>query len=220
MSEVLKNCPFCGGEAEECWDSIHKENAHYLWIECKNCEATCRSIKLWNTRPQTLEYRKPFLCKCRNDKDGAITVRKLEDGLCQCPRCGGLFITQTLEPLDSIKLVNRCKERLKECFPMREENEVAINYMLARLIKVFDEFGQPQDQSMKKQLCAVCNSDLNLLKKAYIDSKPQERVVSEDRLKQLIDHYSAYIESDGFRMFRNELAKVIIDSFRDGSLYK
>ena len=34
---------------------------------------------------------KPFLCKCRNDDNGAMTVKRINDDFHQCPRCGGLF---------------------------------------------------------------------------------------------------------------------------------
>ena len=64
MTEELKDCPFCGGEAD---------NRHEYIVECRNnaCTADCsivgdspeEAIKAWNTRtPKTLNDQiKPSL---------------------------------------------------------------------------------------------------------------------------------------------------------------
>lgn len=46
------------------------------------------------------------LCRCRNDEEGAMTVKRLNDDFHQCPRCGGLL------PLNKRKL---SREKIKEC---------------------------------------------------------------------------------------------------------
>lgn len=57
-----------------------------------------------------LEYGhpKPHSCKCSNN-EGARTVRKIDDGLCACPRCGGIVITkQNVPSVESImKILNK-----------------------------------------------------------------------------------------------------------------
>lgn len=48
-------------------------------------------------------------CKCRNNEDGAMTAKKLDDGLFECPRCGGIIIFKKeskLVPLDEKELAN------------------------------------------------------------------------------------------------------------------
>ena len=57
------------------------------------------ALRLLNTRKQ----EKPFLCKCRNDEAGAMTVKVVSDDFLQCPRCGGLF-TRKQESLDISKV--------------------------------------------------------------------------------------------------------------------
>lgn len=41
---------------------------------------------------------KPHSCKCRNDNGGAMTVRRLDEGLFQCPRCGGIIVPTVKVP--------------------------------------------------------------------------------------------------------------------------
>ena len=38
-----------------------------------------------------LKATQPKLCHCRDDSDGAMTVKRINDDFHQCPRCGGLF---------------------------------------------------------------------------------------------------------------------------------
>lgn len=68
MSEELKPCPFCGGEAEFDWGSVvdlGSKSHQYGDVSCKDCEA-CFSVEsvddnmsdedlisLWNTRTLT-----------------------------------------------------------------------------------------------------------------------------------------------------------------------
>lgn len=58
-----------------------------------------------------LEYGhpKPHSCKCSNN-EGARTVRKIDEGLCACPRCGGIVITkQNVPSLDIIEnIIHKC----------------------------------------------------------------------------------------------------------------
>lgn len=35
---------------------------------------------------------KPHACKCRDGQEGAMTVRRLDEGLFQCPRCNGIIV--------------------------------------------------------------------------------------------------------------------------------
>ena len=56
MREVLKTCPFCGGEAEVMNGCACYEPDDY-WIRCKKCEAETRiydseaeAIAAWNRR--------------------------------------------------------------------------------------------------------------------------------------------------------------------------
>ncbi len=57
MSDVLKNCPFCG--AQDCKLIIEKWGC---WVECSNCAAASHTlpteketVTAWNTRHQPLE---------------------------------------------------------------------------------------------------------------------------------------------------------------------
>ena len=47
MTDTLRPCPFCGGEAEYC----HAGRAAYAWISCVNCLASQPDVKAWNHRP-------------------------------------------------------------------------------------------------------------------------------------------------------------------------
>jgi len=50
-------------------------------------------------------------CKCRKDYE-AMTVRRLDEGLCQCPRCDGIIVAQAkLVPIDK-SLAELVKDKL------------------------------------------------------------------------------------------------------------
>ncbi len=54
MTEELKPCPFCGGEAELDWE-LDDEHGPSAWITCSKCKAEVRcdyqpdAITAWNT---------------------------------------------------------------------------------------------------------------------------------------------------------------------------
>lgn len=36
--------------------------------------------------------QKVHSCKCRTGQEGGMTVKRIDDGLCECPRCGGIIV--------------------------------------------------------------------------------------------------------------------------------
>ena len=50
MSEKLKPCPFCGGEAEIIVEG--ESGYENSWIQCIGCNSTSETVKAWNKRVQ------------------------------------------------------------------------------------------------------------------------------------------------------------------------
>jgi Lar family restriction alleviation protein len=55
--EMLKACPFCGGEAEHCSNLEWSQGGPMHWVLCKDCHACpgdrktkAEAITAWNTR--------------------------------------------------------------------------------------------------------------------------------------------------------------------------
>jgi Lar family restriction alleviation protein len=57
MNEILKPCPFCGGDAQ--YDELLREDIMIYWVECSECTDTNIDVsstkeiaaEKWNTRP-------------------------------------------------------------------------------------------------------------------------------------------------------------------------
>ena len=47
--EDLLPCPFCGGEAGITMEAEGNNDPRWF-VECSDCEATCSSVELWQTR--------------------------------------------------------------------------------------------------------------------------------------------------------------------------
>lgn len=51
------------------------------------------------------ENSKIHSCKCRNGEEGAMTVKRIDENLFQCPRCGGIIVGKpSLVALDICKV--------------------------------------------------------------------------------------------------------------------
>lgn len=92
MSEKLKPCPFCGGEAEICETFVTGFHCPFFAVRCINrnvcgilgpsCATEETAIKFWNTRPNPWYTGTPtedgeyvVLCKYRKD-DGKLRIYK------------------------------------------------------------------------------------------------------------------------------------------------
>lgn len=65
-------------------DKIGDEDYIDGWNAC--LEACKKAVEGQECQP------KLHACKCRNDEEGAMTVKRLDEGLFQCPRCSGIII--------------------------------------------------------------------------------------------------------------------------------
>lgn len=81
--KVIKSHNVCSQHHPDHWDA-----------NCPMCNTTIES------QPRI------HSCKCRTGDGGAMTVKMLDEGLCQCPRCGGIIVSQPkgLEPRDRLKI--------------------------------------------------------------------------------------------------------------------
>lgn len=101
MTQELKPCPFCGGEAHvlaQHWD----DGSHVWWVECAACGAEgmrCddgqHAIDAWNTRaertctfePESSGLLGQYKCSSCNDTVRLASLKMLER-LHYCPNCG------------------------------------------------------------------------------------------------------------------------------------
>lgn len=75
MSDELKPCPFCGGEAK----CEIQDGEMFYFVECVDCgNATCgwvyesRAIEKWNARPAL----KPTIADCLKTNEAMLTKTK------------------------------------------------------------------------------------------------------------------------------------------------
>ena len=58
MTDKLKLCPFCGGEADPS-EGQKGDGSPYYYVECLRCAATAEGAEAWNTRVPVSETGAP-----------------------------------------------------------------------------------------------------------------------------------------------------------------
>lgn len=121
--KVIKSHNVCSQHHPDHWDA-----------NCPMCNTTIES------------QPKIHSCKCRTGDGGAMTVKMLDEGLCQCPRCGGIIIPKPtgLIPFNILK----CQESALEAM---KDRGIKITDEISRQVQItvnaiYENFGKPKPQ--------------------------------------------------------------------------
>lgn len=142
----LLPCPFCGKRPE-----IKVGMPFHGFIRCPDLHTNWRHPEQWNTR-QT----KIHACKCPKS-EGGRTVRKIDEGLWQCPRCGGIIVTNN-------GLVELDEKEVRMCIVNGTQQNWKYDYDLATQ-SICKTFGKPREISentLEKILYGVANGGIDL----------------------------------------------------------
>lgn len=76
MSDELKPCPFCGGEAEISWYArVSSSDAAGYFVECISCSASGEGFDIQGEMPDRIEYTKSKAISAWNTRSGTATFK-------------------------------------------------------------------------------------------------------------------------------------------------